>query len=38
MTEEELETTVGDEVDLLCTFWELVGWEAEDKEKEKELS
>ena len=31
-------TTEGEEVDLLGALLELVGWEVEDKEKEKELA
>ena len=38
VTEEDLETNEGEEVDLLTTFLDLSGWEVNDKEKEKELS
>ena len=32
-----METTEGEEVNLLTMFLELVGWEVNDKEKEKKL-
>jgi hypothetical protein len=38
VTEEDLETNEGEEVDLLTTLLDLSGWEVNDKEKEKELS
>ena len=37
MTEEELGTTEGEEVDLLTTLLQLEGLEVEDKEKKKDL-
>ena len=37
VTEEELGTTEGEEVDLLTTLLELEGLEVEDKEKKKDL-
>ena len=33
-----METTEGEEVDLLAALLELEGWEVNDKEKQKELS
>jgi hypothetical protein len=38
VTEEDLETTEGKEVDLLATLLELVGWVVNNKERQKELS
>jgi len=37
VTEEDLETTEGEDVDLLTVLLEMVGWEVNDKEKEKGL-
>ena len=36
VTEEELETTEGEEVDLLTALLEMTDWEVKDQEKEKE--
>jgi hypothetical protein len=38
VTETDLETTEGEEVDLLVTLLDLMDWEVHDKEKEKELT
>ena len=38
VTEEDLGTTEGEDVDLLSRLLELEGWDLNDKEKEKKLS
>ena len=38
MTEQDLETTEGETVDLYDKLMELVGWKVIDKEKENDLT